>query len=165
MANTKTYKIKSGDTLSQIAKKNGMSLQALLTLNPSIKNANKIRAGQSIKLPKDMLKTVGMKADSPYARLSKTQMNMLRNKNKDNKKQETATAAIKREVKMSGAQTTPTPKKAKAAMKKKSGNAAMLEKARKLKAQKMAAKKKSKPAIPSNNIAASKGAYATKRKK
>ena len=38
-------------TLSQIAEKQGVTLQALLVANPNIKNANKIRVGQSI-IPK-----------------------------------------------------------------------------------------------------------------
>jgi len=45
-----SYSIKSGDTLSQIAKKQGTTLKALLAANPNIKDANKIRVGQKIKL-------------------------------------------------------------------------------------------------------------------
>jgi len=45
------YKIKSGDTLSQIAKKQGTTIKKLMAANPSIKNANQIKAGQSIKIP------------------------------------------------------------------------------------------------------------------
>jgi hypothetical protein len=45
-----TYKVKSGDTLSGIAKSNNTSVDALLKLNPNIKNPNLIYAGQSIKL-------------------------------------------------------------------------------------------------------------------
>ena len=44
-------KVKSGDTLSQIAKKNGLTLKSLMAANPGIKNANEIRVGQSIKMP------------------------------------------------------------------------------------------------------------------
>ncbi len=44
-------KVKSGDTLSQIAKKNGLTLASLMAANPGIKNANQIRVGQSIKMP------------------------------------------------------------------------------------------------------------------
>jgi len=46
----KSYKIKSGDTLSQIAKKSGTTLKALLAANPGIKDPNKIGIGQEIKL-------------------------------------------------------------------------------------------------------------------
>ena len=45
------YKVKSGDTLSQIAKRMGTSLKALMAANPQIKNANKISVGQSITIP------------------------------------------------------------------------------------------------------------------
>ena len=47
-----SYKIKSGDTLSQIAKRRGTTLKALLAANPQIKNPNKIRVGQKIKMGK-----------------------------------------------------------------------------------------------------------------
>lgn len=49
-ANTSTYKVKSGDTLSKIAKKHGTTVSAIQKLNPSIKNINKIRVGQVIKI-------------------------------------------------------------------------------------------------------------------
>lgn len=45
------YKVKSGDTLSQIAKRMGTTLKALMAANPNIKDANKIKVGQSIKTP------------------------------------------------------------------------------------------------------------------
>lgn len=45
------YQIKSGDTLSQIAQTNKTDVNALLKLNPSIKNPNLIIAGQSLNLP------------------------------------------------------------------------------------------------------------------
>jgi LysM repeat protein len=47
---SKTYTVKTGDTLSQIAKKSGTTLKALLSANPGIKDPNKIRVGQKIKL-------------------------------------------------------------------------------------------------------------------
>ena len=45
------YKIKSGDTLSQIAKSKGFTLKQLMAANPRITDANKIRAGATLKLP------------------------------------------------------------------------------------------------------------------
>jgi len=45
------YKVKSGDTLSQIAKRMGTTIKALMAANPNIKDANKIRVGQTIKTP------------------------------------------------------------------------------------------------------------------
>ena len=50
VAASKSYKIKSGDTLSAIAAKNGTTVAALKKLN-SIKDVNKIRAGASLKMP------------------------------------------------------------------------------------------------------------------
>lgn len=51
-ANTKpqTYIVKKGDTLSKIAKANGITLATLLRLNPQIKNKDKIFVGQEIRL-------------------------------------------------------------------------------------------------------------------
>lgn len=46
----KAYTVKSGDTLSGVASKNGTTVEALQNLN-SIKNANLINIGQVIKLP------------------------------------------------------------------------------------------------------------------
>lgn len=46
----KTYKVKSGDTLSAIAKKHGTTVAVLVDLN-KIKDAGKISVGQTIKLP------------------------------------------------------------------------------------------------------------------
>lgn len=43
-----TYEVKRGDTLSKIAAANNMTLKQLLALNPQIKDANKIAAGQKI---------------------------------------------------------------------------------------------------------------------
>ena len=48
---TTPYKIKSGDTLSAIAARNETTVAALKRLN-NIKDANKIRAGASLKIPK-----------------------------------------------------------------------------------------------------------------
>lgn len=46
-----TYTIKRGDTLSGIASKYGTSVSTLMSLNPYIKNANLIYAGNSLNLP------------------------------------------------------------------------------------------------------------------
>lgn len=46
-----TYKIKYGDTLSGIASKYNTSVSTLMNLNPYITNANKIYAGNTLKLP------------------------------------------------------------------------------------------------------------------
>lgn len=45
------YKVKSGDSLSKIASNYGVTVDAILSLNPSIKNRNLITVGQIIKIP------------------------------------------------------------------------------------------------------------------
>ena len=44
------YKIKSGDTLSEIAQKNNTSVAEIMASNPQISNANQIQAGASLNL-------------------------------------------------------------------------------------------------------------------
>jgi len=66
------YTIQSGDTLSQIAKRRGTTLKALLAANPSIKNANKIRVGQKIKISKPV-----KNRKSVYQGLSKSRMSKM----------------------------------------------------------------------------------------
>src|SRR5690349_13230950 len=46
-----TYKIQPGDTLSKIAKRNGISLAQLLKANPQITNPDRIKVGQVVNLP------------------------------------------------------------------------------------------------------------------
>ncbi|MBO9664703.1 phage tail tip lysozyme [Dokdonella sp.] len=45
------YTVRSGDTLSGIAGRNGVSLSALIAANPQIKNANLIYPGQTVHIP------------------------------------------------------------------------------------------------------------------
>jgi LysM repeat protein len=45
------YQIQSGDTLSQIAQQNGMSVDQLLAANPQITDPNMIFAGQALNIP------------------------------------------------------------------------------------------------------------------
>jgi LysM repeat protein len=45
------YTIKKGDTLSKIAKANGLTLEELLAANKDIKNPNKVGEGQQIIIP------------------------------------------------------------------------------------------------------------------
>jgi LysM repeat protein len=46
------YKIQTGDTLTKLANRHKTTVDALLHINPSIKNPNKIYVGQTINLPK-----------------------------------------------------------------------------------------------------------------
>ena len=46
-----TYAIKAGDTLNKIAKKFGLTVDALLAANKQIKNPNKISVGDVLTIP------------------------------------------------------------------------------------------------------------------
>ena len=48
---TKTYVVKPGDTLSEIAKANKTTSERIMALNPTIKKADMIYAGQKLKMP------------------------------------------------------------------------------------------------------------------
>jgi murein DD-endopeptidase MepM/ murein hydrolase activator NlpD len=50
-----TYTIKAGDTLSKIAKNNGISMAQLLQANPQISDPNKVKVGDVITLPNGSL--------------------------------------------------------------------------------------------------------------
>ena len=101
-------KIKSGDTLSQIAKNKGMTLKALLAANPQIKNANQIRVGQTITIPPKAMQA-GSASKNPYAGMTRTQMALMDVKNKDKTAQEAATRSMQIQGK-AGGQMAPTKK-------------------------------------------------------
>ncbi|TYS70927.1 LysM peptidoglycan-binding domain-containing protein [Sutcliffiella horikoshii] len=61
---TNTYTIKSGDNLSSVASRHGVTLNALLSANPSIKDANRISIGQVINIPGNAASNPG--ADSAW---------------------------------------------------------------------------------------------------
>tara|TARA_R110000744_G_scaffold189504_1_gene308610 strand:- start:78 stop:968 length:891 start_codon:yes stop_codon:yes gene_type:complete len=67
---SKSYKVKKGDTLSEIARDNGTTLKKLKAANPQIKDLNKIRPGQSIKIPMPKMKD----RKSVYQDMSKSEM-------------------------------------------------------------------------------------------
>lgn len=74
MSKPSTYTIKDGDTLSQIAKNNGTTVDELVRLN-NIKNPNMIYSGETLKLSNtDSLKdsTSDGAADKPSSESSKT---------------------------------------------------------------------------------------------
>ena len=73
----KSYAIKSGDTLSQIARRRGTTLKALLAANPQIKNPNRIRVGQKINISSPV-----KNRKSVYQGLSKSQMEKMSIKKK-----------------------------------------------------------------------------------
>ena len=61
------YKIRSGDTLSQIAKAKGTTVGAIMAANPNIKDANKIRAGAALTIPVPKIRQVSKTSDMPSA--------------------------------------------------------------------------------------------------
>ena len=126
-------KIKSGDTLSQIAKDKGMTLKALLAANPQIKNANQIRVGQNITIPPKAMQA-GSSSKNPYEGMTRTEMNMLRSKDKGQNEAFTRTAQMQQKD-MAG-RTSPNKKKADAVKDERSGRSAMLAKAEAVKAKK-----------------------------
>lgn len=46
-----TYKVKKGDCLEQIARDHNTTVEAIMKLNPQIKNPNYIQANWVLKLP------------------------------------------------------------------------------------------------------------------
>jgi len=107
-----SYKIKSGDTVSQIAKRMGVRIQDIVSANPNLKDVNKIRVGQSLNIPAAK-KGDNKGSQGPYGRTSQTEMNMM------NRKDNSYTRGVRAKMK-AGAETSPTPKKAKATMAAKS---------------------------------------------
>jgi murein DD-endopeptidase MepM/ murein hydrolase activator NlpD len=97
-----SYKIKSGDTVSQIAKRMGVRVQDIVSANPNLKDVNKISVGQSLKIP--AAKTGKNKgSQGPYGRVSQTEMNMMRGKGDE------YTRGVRAKMK-AGAETSATPK-------------------------------------------------------
>ena len=60
-----SYTIKYGDTLSGIAKRYNTDVSTLMSLNPYIKNANKIYAGKSLNLPEAQTNTSPAQSTAP----------------------------------------------------------------------------------------------------
>tara|TARA_R110000765_G_scaffold285024_1_gene381693 strand:- start:92 stop:673 length:582 start_codon:yes stop_codon:yes gene_type:complete len=117
-----SYKIKSGDTVSQIAKRMGVRVQDIVSANPDLENVNKIRVGQSLKIPAAKIgKNIG--SQGPFGRTSKTEMNMM------GKDGESYTRGVRAKMK-AGAETSSTPKKTKTTKDAKSGRSAILAKAK-----------------------------------
>jgi len=67
---TGSYKIKKGDTLSQIAQRRGTTVSKIMKMNPGIKDKNKIRAGAGLKLPPKPIKATA--ADKTKAQRGKS---------------------------------------------------------------------------------------------
>jgi len=68
-SSSKSYTIKKGDTLSEIARDSGTTLKKLKEANPQIKDLNKIKPGQKINIPAKV-----PKRKSVYQGMSKSEM-------------------------------------------------------------------------------------------
>ena len=62
------YKIKSGDTLSKIARSRGTTVEQIMAANPNITNKNKIFAGQSINIPTAKVRAISKSPSTPTRR-------------------------------------------------------------------------------------------------
>ena len=100
------YKVKSGDTVSQIAKRMGVRIQDIISANPNLKDVNKIRIDQKLNIPAAK-KGDNIGSQGPYGRTSQVEMNMM------NRKDDSYTRGVRAKMK-AGAETSATPKKAKA---------------------------------------------------
>ena len=89
----KDVTVRSGDTLSQIAAKFDVSVRQMMAANPGIKNANQIRVGQVLKLPKELIagSSVG-RTKNPYQGQSSKEITS------GNAKRESATQRLKRKA-------------------------------------------------------------------
>lgn len=89
----KDVTVRSGDTLSEIAAEFDVSVRQMMAANPGIKNANQIRVGQVLKLPKEVVtgSSVG-KTKNPYQGQSSKEITS------GNAKRETATQRLKRKA-------------------------------------------------------------------
>ena len=67
---SKNYKVKSGDTISEIARDKGTTVGKIKKANPNIKNLNKIKPGQTIKIPMPKVKN----RKSVYQDLTRAEM-------------------------------------------------------------------------------------------
>lgn len=62
-----TYVVKAGDTLSKIAKRNGITVTQLLQFNPQITNPDKIKVGDAINLPDTSIENTKPLPPAPVA--------------------------------------------------------------------------------------------------
>jgi len=125
---TSSYTIKSGDTLSGIAKRSGVKLAELRDANPQIKDLNKIMPGQRIKVPKASIKGTGR---SIYEGMTKAEMEKMAMKQKSragrggrdvSSKEEADILAMLRQEKLRRQNKEKTARKAKGGMAKKKYN-------------------------------------------
>ena len=75
---SKDYKVKKGDTLSEVARDKGTTVGKIKSANPKVKNLNKITPGQTIKIPMPKVKN----RKSVYQDLTKEEMKKIQMKKK-----------------------------------------------------------------------------------
>jgi len=75
---SKDYKVKKGDTLSEVARDKGTTVGKIKDANPKVKNLNKITPGQTIKIPMPKVKN----RKSVYQDLTKKEMKKIQMKKK-----------------------------------------------------------------------------------
>ena len=75
---SKDYKVKKGDTLSEVARDKGTTVGKIKDANPKVKNLNKITPGQTIKIPMPKVKN----RKSVYQDLTKEEMKKIQMKQK-----------------------------------------------------------------------------------
>jgi len=116
------HTVSKGDTVSDIAAKYGVRIQDIISANPNLKDVNKIRIDQKLNIPAAK-KGDNKGSQGPYGRTSQTEMNMM------NRKDDSYTRGVRAKMK-AGAETSPTPKKAKATMEAKSSATPGMKKAK-----------------------------------
>lgn len=170
-------KVKSGDTLSQIAKSKGLTLKSLMAANPGIKNANEIRVGQSIKMPTGRTKTRSQIAfqdvdknlnrrDNVYAGMTKSSMKALADDTTAKRaKKVVASSGGKKRIRRRKGADLPEQANKRARVTTRLNQLGEINKQRRAAdADKKPRKaKRSRPAIPSNDIAAKKGGAMKKK--
>jgi len=75
---SKDYKVKKGDTLSEVARDKGTTVGKIKDANPKVKDLNKITPGQTIKIPMPKVKN----RKSVYQDLTKEEMKKIQMKKK-----------------------------------------------------------------------------------
>lgn len=104
-----------------------MTLKALLAANPSIKNANQIKVGQSIIIPPKSMQA-GSASKNPYEGMTRTEMNMLNHKNKNKGAQEAVTRTAQMQQKDMAGRNSPNTAKANKVKEDKPGSIEALRK-------------------------------------
>ena len=66
-----TYTVQSGDTMAKIAARNNLTVEQLMSANPSVKNASLIYVGQKLTIPSTKMVTYTVKAGDTMSGIAK----------------------------------------------------------------------------------------------